>query len=194
MPHFKAEIASARIPARQVRGRWFVQRSDLPAIANRLGLTAWPPQRTSLADSPGHYLDLFSAVSGVALVLTAGVLRLLHSKWDTTERWAGWIFGSILVQWSAEMTSNHLIRDRSSWDQIDCLSICYVTRSSFFVIFLSPFHRGNTGSNPVGDATLRQSTMQRRTVLVSALLFASGTCRRVSGIERRALIVQQIGS
>lgn len=33
-----------------------------------------------LPSSPGHYLDLFSAVAGVALLLAAGVLRLLQSK------------------------------------------------------------------------------------------------------------------
>ena len=36
-----------------------------------------PGMGWGLPNSPGHYLDLFSAVSGVALVLTAGVLRLL---------------------------------------------------------------------------------------------------------------------
>jgi hypothetical protein len=82
MPHFKAEIASARIPARQVRGRWFVQRSDpqSPIASGSLHDRPNGPSLAKLADSPGHYLDLFSAVSGVALVLTAGVLRLLHSK------------------------------------------------------------------------------------------------------------------
>lgn len=29
-----------RLPAEQVNGRWFVQRSDMPAIAQTLGLTA----------------------------------------------------------------------------------------------------------------------------------------------------------
>jgi hypothetical protein len=31
-------------------------------------------------DSPGHYLDLFSAISGVVLLLVAGIVRLLRSK------------------------------------------------------------------------------------------------------------------
>jgi hypothetical protein len=39
-----------------------------------------PGMGWGLPNSPGHYLDLFSAVSGVALLLTAGVLRLLHQK------------------------------------------------------------------------------------------------------------------
>jgi len=33
-----------------------------------------------LPNSPGHYLDLFSAFSGAVLLLAAGVVRLLHSK------------------------------------------------------------------------------------------------------------------
>jgi hypothetical protein len=34
-----------------------------------------PGMGWGLPDSPGHYLDLFSAVSGVALLLAAYVLR-----------------------------------------------------------------------------------------------------------------------
>jgi len=30
-------------------------------------------------DSPGHYLDLVSAIAGMGLLLLAGALRLLHS-------------------------------------------------------------------------------------------------------------------
>jgi len=33
-----------------------------------------------LPDSPGHYLDLISAIAGVTLLLMAGVLWLLHSN------------------------------------------------------------------------------------------------------------------
>jgi hypothetical protein len=33
-----------------------------------------------LTHSPGHYLDLLSAIAGVALLLAAGVLRLLRSN------------------------------------------------------------------------------------------------------------------
>lgn len=33
-----------------------------------------------LPDSPGHYLDLLSAISGIALLLAAAIVRLLHSK------------------------------------------------------------------------------------------------------------------
>lgn len=33
-----------------------------------------------LPNSPGHYLDLFSAISGPVLLLAAGIVRLLLSK------------------------------------------------------------------------------------------------------------------
>ena len=33
-----------------------------------------------LPNSPGHYLDLFCAVSGVVLLLAAGIVRLFQSK------------------------------------------------------------------------------------------------------------------
>jgi hypothetical protein len=32
-----------------------------------------------LPDSPGHYLDLTSAISGAVLLLAAGIVRLLQS-------------------------------------------------------------------------------------------------------------------
>jgi hypothetical protein len=33
-----------------------------------------------LPNSPGHYLDLFSAIAGMVLLLAAGIVRLLQSK------------------------------------------------------------------------------------------------------------------
>jgi hypothetical protein len=45
-------------------------------------------------------------------------------------------------------------------------------RSAFHEIAGKPSHGGNTGSNPIEDATLRQGMMQRCRVLVSALSFA----------------------
>jgi hypothetical protein len=39
-----------------------------------------PGMGWGLPNSLGHYLDLFSAVAGVALLLAAGVLRLFQSK------------------------------------------------------------------------------------------------------------------
>jgi hypothetical protein len=42
-------------------------------VAERLGILAgmgW-----GLPDSPGHYLDLISAVSGIALLVAAGLVR-----------------------------------------------------------------------------------------------------------------------
>jgi hypothetical protein len=33
-----------------------------------------------LPDSPGHYLDLLSAISGIALLLASGGVRLLQSN------------------------------------------------------------------------------------------------------------------
>ena len=33
-----------------------------------------------LPNSPGHYLDLFSAISGPVLLLAAGIVRLFLSK------------------------------------------------------------------------------------------------------------------
>jgi len=50
----------------------------LTHIAERFGVLlgmGW-----GLPDSPGHYLDLASAISGVALLLAAGIVRLLQSK------------------------------------------------------------------------------------------------------------------
>lgn len=45
----------------------------LTHIAERLHVL--PSMGWGLPDSPGHYLDLFSAVAGVALLLAAFVLR-----------------------------------------------------------------------------------------------------------------------
>jgi hypothetical protein len=39
-----------------------------------------PGMGWGLPNSPGHYLDLLSAIAGVALLLAAGVLRLLQSN------------------------------------------------------------------------------------------------------------------
>jgi len=39
-----------------------------------------PGMGWGLPNSPGHYLDLFSAIAGVVLLLAAGVVRLLHSN------------------------------------------------------------------------------------------------------------------
>ncbi len=33
-----------------------------------------------LPNSPGHYVDLFSGIAGMILLLAAGILRLLQSK------------------------------------------------------------------------------------------------------------------
>ena len=48
----------------------------LTHVAERLQLL--PSMGWGLPDSPGHYLDLISAVAGVALLLVAGVLWLLR--------------------------------------------------------------------------------------------------------------------
>ena len=48
----------------------------LTHVAERLQLL--PSMGWGLPDSPGHYLDLVSAVAGVALLLLAGVLWLLR--------------------------------------------------------------------------------------------------------------------
>ena len=37
-----------------------------------------PGMGWGLPHSPGHYLDLFSAISGIVLLLAAGLVRLLH--------------------------------------------------------------------------------------------------------------------
>jgi hypothetical protein len=50
----------------------------LTHVAERLQLL--PGMGWGLSDSPGHYLDLISAIAGVTLLLMAGVLWLLHSK------------------------------------------------------------------------------------------------------------------
>jgi hypothetical protein len=39
-----------------------------------------PGMGWGLPNSPGHYLDLFSAISGAVLLLAAGVVCLLHPK------------------------------------------------------------------------------------------------------------------
>jgi hypothetical protein len=39
-----------------------------------------PGMGWGLPNSPGHYLDLFSAIGGVALLASAGALRRLQSK------------------------------------------------------------------------------------------------------------------
>jgi hypothetical protein len=45
----------------------------LTHVAERFHL--FPSMGWGLPDSPGHYLDLFSAIGGVALLLAAFVLR-----------------------------------------------------------------------------------------------------------------------
>jgi hypothetical protein len=37
-----------------------------------------PGMGWGLPNSPGHYLDLFSAIAGIVLLLAAGLVRLLH--------------------------------------------------------------------------------------------------------------------
>ena len=49
----------------------------LTHVAERLHIL--PGMGWGLANSPGHYLDLFSAIAGAVLLL-AGVLRLSHSN------------------------------------------------------------------------------------------------------------------
>jgi hypothetical protein len=50
----------------------------LTHVAERLH---WlPGMGWGLPNSPGHYLDLVSAIAGTALLLAAGVLRLFQSK------------------------------------------------------------------------------------------------------------------
>ena len=44
-----------------------------------------PAAGRGLPDSPGHYLDLVSAISGVVLLVTAAVLRLSQSKRNTSK-------------------------------------------------------------------------------------------------------------
>ncbi|HEV2549590.1 MAG TPA: hypothetical protein VGU20_19900 [Stellaceae bacterium] len=46
----------------------------LTHVAERLQLL--PGMGWGMPDSPGHYLDLFSAIAGVALLLAAGILWL----------------------------------------------------------------------------------------------------------------------
>ena len=46
----------------------------LTHVAERLHVL--PGMGCGLPDSPGHYLDLFSAIFGVVLFLAAGVVRL----------------------------------------------------------------------------------------------------------------------
>ena len=48
----------------------------LTHVSERLQLL--PSMGWGLPDSPGHYLDLVSAVAGVSLLLLAGVLWLLR--------------------------------------------------------------------------------------------------------------------
>ena len=50
----------------------------LTHVAERLHLLSgmgW-----GLPRSPGHYLDLFSAISGMVLLLAAGIVRLLRPR------------------------------------------------------------------------------------------------------------------
>jgi hypothetical protein len=49
----------------------------LTHIAERFGIL--PGMGWGLPDSPGHYLDLTSAISGAVLLLAAGIVRLLQS-------------------------------------------------------------------------------------------------------------------
>jgi hypothetical protein len=50
----------------------------LTHVAERLYFV--PNMGWGLSDSPGHYLDLMSAISGVVLLLAAWVVRLLQTK------------------------------------------------------------------------------------------------------------------
>ena len=50
----------------------------LTHVAERLD--ALPGMGWGLPNSPGHYVDLFSAVSGLVLLLAAGIVRLLQSR------------------------------------------------------------------------------------------------------------------
>ena len=50
----------------------------LTHVAERFAIL--PSMGWGLPNSPGHYLDLICAVAGVALLLAAGVVRLLHSN------------------------------------------------------------------------------------------------------------------
>ena len=50
----------------------------LTHIAERFAIL--PAMGWGLPNSPGHYLDLSCAVLGVALLLAAGIVRLLHSN------------------------------------------------------------------------------------------------------------------
>lgn len=56
----------------------------LTHVAERLDVL--PRMGWGLPNSPGHYLDLFSAIIGVVLLLAAGIVRLLRSKRDTTRQ------------------------------------------------------------------------------------------------------------
>jgi hypothetical protein len=47
----------------------------LTHVAERLGVL--PGMGLGLPNSPGHYLDLISAVSGIGLLVTAGLARFL---------------------------------------------------------------------------------------------------------------------
>jgi hypothetical protein len=47
-------------------------------VAERLGVL--PSMGWGLPNSPGHYLDLFSAMSGTVLLLAAAIVRLLQAK------------------------------------------------------------------------------------------------------------------
>jgi hypothetical protein len=60
----------------------------LTHVAEALAL--FPGMGWGLPNSPGHYLDLFSAISGVVLLLAAGALRLLpYTKHQPFECHAG---------------------------------------------------------------------------------------------------------
>ena len=49
----------------------------LTHVAERMHLL--PNMGWGLPNSPGHYLDLFSAIAGVVLLVAAGIVRLLPS-------------------------------------------------------------------------------------------------------------------
>lgn len=50
----------------------------LSHVAERLGVL--PAMGWGLPDSPGHYLDLASAVSGISFLLAAVIVRLLERR------------------------------------------------------------------------------------------------------------------
>jgi hypothetical protein len=50
----------------------------LTHVAERFSIL--PAMGWGLPNSPGHYLDLSCAAAGIALLLAAGIVRLLHSN------------------------------------------------------------------------------------------------------------------